>query len=396
MTPSKTDTRSLSVAGLFAGIGGIEVGLHESGHRTALLCEWDDSARRVLEQRFPDVPLARDVAELEAIPDVDLLTAGFPCQDLSQAGRTAGIRGDRSGLVDHVFRLLDGAKPGPTWLLLENVSFMLALDRGEAMRWLTEQLDERGYTWAYRVVDTRAFGLPQRRQRVLLLASRTEDPRPALLAQEHGETEITDRTGLACGFYWTEGVRGLGWAVDAVPTLKGGSSIGIPSPPAIWQPGTGRIVTPELRDAERLQGFPADWTIAGDEHAGRRKTSRWKLVGNAVSVPVAGWLGTRIGTTDVYDTARDAVLPDGARWPRAAWGRAGERHAVDVSMWPVAYARPHLNDFLEYPTAPLSARATAGFLTRAGRGNLRIPEDLICEAEAHLATMTPQGQLAVA
>ena len=129
---------------------------------------------------------------------------------------------------EHVFRLLDGAASSPTWLLLENVSFMLQLDRGEAMSWLTSALDVRGYTWAYRVVDTRAFGLPQRRQRVLLLASQSRDPRPVLLGPDHGEVEITDRTGLACGFYWTEGIRGLGWAVDAVPTLKGGSTIGIP------------------------------------------------------------------------------------------------------------------------------------------------------------------------
>ena len=386
----------LSVAGLFAGIGGIELGLDQSGHRTELLCEWDDAARRVLEHRFPDVPIAHDVAELEAIPRVDLLTAGFPCQDLSQAGRTAGIRGERSGLVDHVFRLLDGAEPAPTWLMLENVSFMLSLDRGEAMRWLTEQLDVRGYTWAYRVVDTQAFGLPQRRQRVLLLASRTRDPRPALLAQEHGEPVIADRTGLACGFYWTEGVRGLGWAVDAIPTLKGGSSIGIPSPPAIWQPGTGRIVTPDLRDAERLQGFPIDWTSAADDVPGRRRTSRWKLIGNAVSVPVAAWLGERLCTVETYDADSDAALADGARWPKAAWGREGQRHAVDASMWPVAYPRPHLTEFLEYAPAPLSARATAGFLARAARGNLRIPEDLICDAEAHLRAMTPQGQLMAA
>ena len=56
-----------------------------------------------------------------------------------------------------------------------------------------------------------------------LLASTEQDPRPALFAQEHGEVTVTDRTGLTCGFYWTEGIRGLGWAVDAVPTLKGGS-----------------------------------------------------------------------------------------------------------------------------------------------------------------------------
>lgn len=389
-------THSLRAAGLFAGIGGIETGLHDGGWETRLLCEWDDAAQRVLQHRFPDVPIFGDIAELDSLPDVDLVAAGFPCQDLSQAGGTAGIRGTRSGLVDQVFRLLDGANPAPTWLLLENVSFMLSLDRGRAMHWLTEQLEVRGYTWAYRVVDTQAFGLPQRRQRVLLLASRTDDPRPALLEQEHGPVEIEDRSGLSCGFYWTEGLRGLGWAVDAVPTLKGGSTIGIPSPPAIWESATGRIVTPDLRDAERLQGFPADWTMRADEPPARRRTSRWKLVGNAVSVPVARWIGERVLTSETYSGTNETPLTARDRWPRAAWGRAGERQAVGVSMWPVAYSRRHLHEFLKYEPAPLSARATAGFLDRASRGSLRIPEDLICDVRAHLEAMTPREQLALA
>lgn len=245
-------------------------------------------------------------------------------------------------------------------------------------------------------MDTQAFGLPQRRQRVLLLASRVEDPRPVLLNQEHGAVTIEDRARLACGFYWTESVRKLGWAVDALPTLKGGSTIGIPSPPAMWRPGTGRIVTPEIRDAERLQGFQAGWTESADEIPGRRRTDRWKLVGNAVSTPVAEWIGQRLRVTDEYDATDDAGLASGTRWPSAAWGRTGERCAVPRSMWPVAYARLHLHEFVEFEPNLLSARATAGFLSRAERGNLRIPEDLIAECRVHLEAMTPQGRLAVA
>jgi len=384
------------VVGLFAGIGGIEVGLGEAGHRSTLVCEIDDAAQDVLSERLARVELHADISTLDGLPGCDLVAAGFPCQDLSQAGGTAGITGSQSSLVEHVFRLLDAADPAPRWLLLENVSFMLSLDGGKAMAWLVDQLESRGFAWAYRVVDSQAFGLPQRRQRVLLLASRTEDPRPILLNQDE-EPDLPDSHGeeYGCGFYWTEGLRGLGWAVDAVPTLKGGSGLGIPSPPAIWRPGSGRLVTPDVRDAERLQGFPANWTTTeAAKNDARRRRDRWKLIGNAVSVPVARWLGERLFVTDSYRQL-DAEL-HGSRWPRAAWGVRGERREVQVSMWPVRWPRPHLLDYLEFDPRPLSVRATTGFLDRAKRGNLRIPEDFLCEAQLHLNSMTTEDRLMAA
>ena len=150
-----------------------------------LLSEIEPGAQAVLRTRFPDIELIGDVCDLVSLPDVDLVAAGFPCQDLSQAGRTVGIAGSRSGLVGHVFRLLE--KANPRWLLLENVPFMLQLDRGRAMRHLTSRARRLGFRWAYRVVDARSFGMPQRRQRVILLASRDEDPRPVLFADDIGE-----------------------------------------------------------------------------------------------------------------------------------------------------------------------------------------------------------------
>ncbi len=372
----------LRVAGLFAGIGGIELGLGRAGHHSDLLCEIEPAAQRVLSERFVDVPLVADVREITELPDVDLLAAGFPCQDLSQAGRTAGITGERSGLVDQVFRLLDVAR-SPSWLLLENVPFMLQLERGAAMRSLTRSLEELGFRWAYRVVDTRAFGLPQRRQRVLLLASRELDPRDVLFAEDASDPPQQSAYGVACGFYWTEGVRGLGWAVDAVPTLKGGSTIGIPSPPAIWMPD-GEVVIPDLRDAERLQGFPADWTAPADSLRGRRNGPRWKLVGNAVSVPVAEWLGHRLSDPRPYVSLLDEPLDRDGKWPQAAWGADGHAWRADVSPWPRHDQRISLADFLSFPTVPLSARATEGFLRRASRGRLRFPDGFLADLERHL------------
>jgi DNA (cytosine-5)-methyltransferase 1 len=374
------NSHGFSTVALFAGIGGIELGLAKSGHMTSLFCEFDPAAQIVLQEQFPDVAIVGDIRELRRLPSCDLVTAGFPCQDLSQAGRTAGIGGTRSGLVDEVFRLV--AETDPRWLLLENVPFMLQLDRGGAMRHLARKFAEHDFRWAYRVVDTRAFGIPQRRQRVILLASRSADPREVLFHGSEPELEPLDPEGSACGFYWTEGVRGLGWAVDGVPTLKGGSTIGIPSPPAIWMPD-GEVGTPDIRDVERLQGFPTNWT-AGAASLGRKgERHRWKLVGNAVSVPVAEWVGRRLRYPRPFDESLQESLEDGRPWPRAAWGDADGVHRVNVSRWPVVAPYESLEEFLDYPLKPLSLRAAKGFLERAGRSTLRFPEGLLEAVQAH-------------
>lgn len=262
------------------------------------------------------------------------------------------------------------------------------------MRFLTRSLDDLGFRWAYRVVDTRAFGLPQRRQRVLLLASREHDPRDVLFPEDAGAPDEPSSDGLACGFYWTEGVRGLGWAVDAVPTLKGGSTIGIPSAPAIWMPD-GRFVMPELRDGERLQGFPADWTKAADaDRPGRANGPRWKLVGNAVSVPVAQWLGERLRAPGPYDAAADRPLGASDRWPTAAWGGDGAAWQANVSAWPRHEPREHLATFLEHEPILLSPRATAGFLDRTRRSRLRFPPGFIESVERHLDRVSAMSSAA--
>lgn len=124
-----------------------------------MLCEIMPEARRVLESKpeFKDAHFESDIRELASItnsrelskrfPVADLVTAGFPCQDLSQAGRTAGISGQNSGLVSCLLELLAKRKRSPKWVLIENVPFMLQLERGGAMSYLTEALETLGPTW---------------------------------------------------------------------------------------------------------------------------------------------------------------------------------------------------------------------------------------------------------
>ncbi len=377
----KRKPRTLKTVGLFSGVGGIELGFQRAGHESLLLCEIDKPARAVLEARLPDIPKHDDICTLRKLPKgTQLVVGGFPCQDLSQAGQTRGIEGSRSGLVGEVFRLLRKT-PAP-WLVLENVPFMLQLARGQALEVIVCALEELGYRWAYRVVDARSFGVPQRRRRVFLVASLEEDPRRVLFADDRGSPADRVRSKeTACGFYWTEGVRGLGWAVDAVPTLKGGSTVGVPSPPAIWFPD-GHVGTPDIRDAERMQGFRANWTAPAAQVS--KEGLRWKLVGNAVCVPVAQWLGKRLKEPGDFKLEDVEPLVRHGAWPDAAWNVGQGRFTASVSAWPRRLKRTPLLEFLRWPVKPLSSRATAGFLRRTEKGSLRFPPGFIDALRAHL------------
>lgn len=376
--------------GLFAGIAGLELGLSAAGHTTLLFCEIDPGAQAVLRHHFPRTDVVRDVRELFSLPrETELITAGFPCQDLSQAGNTQGINGAKSGVVSNLFRLLrDNDVPH---VLIENVPFMLQLNRGQAIKQLIANLESLDYRWAYRVVDARAFGLPQRRERVILLASKMWDPKNVLFAEEAEPVEPEFCPHLACGFYWTEGTRGLGWAVDAVPTMKGGSTIGIASPPAVWLPD-GRVVLPSIRDGERLQGFADDWTLPSNEVA--RPGHRWKLVGNAVSVRTATWVGqclARLPDASKIDvTTFD--MPVGRSWPSAAYGApGGSRAAVRISKWPRSESQVHLADFLDVGASDLSLKAVTGFINRLTSGSLRYPDEFLWALRAHQERMVAKA-----
>jgi DNA (cytosine-5)-methyltransferase 1 len=137
------------------------------------------------------------------------------------------------------------------------------------------------------------------------------------------------------------------------------------------------MVTPSIRAMEVLQGFPAGWT------ADAPLRDRWKLVGNAVSVPVAGWIALRIkameqGGNVAADSLLKEPLPDGSRWPRAAQGSSEKRWRVEVTEWPVAAGsgRQHLADVLDtFGSNPLSYRATKGFRDRLVRSTLTRRQD---------------------
>jgi DNA (cytosine-5)-methyltransferase 1 len=179
------------------------------------------------------------------------------------------------------------------------------------------------------------------------------------------------------GFYWTEGRVGNGLTDDAIPPLKTGSAIGIPSPPAVLFPDGG-VKVPSIETAERLQGFPAGWT----KEAPLRQ--RWKLVGNAVSAPVVAWVAERMRSPSPWDRDLTTPMPEVSTWPIAAWGDgAGARLAVNVSEAPSAsnFGRLSAED---YTWNDLSQRALLGFVTRARDSRLRYPAGFLERLEARL------------
>lgn len=377
---------------MFGGIGGLELGLAEAGHSTLAFCEADAEAATILRGAFPSAALTRDVRRtdevLAAMPgSVSLLTAGFPCTDLSQAGRTDGFDGRASPLVRDVLRLL--ARRPITHVVLENVPNWRHLNGGAHLDEVVTALERLGYRWAYRTLDARAFGLPQRRLRLFLYASLEGDPR-AVLGQGNLPAPVAhyDLTERAHGFYWTEGRRGLGWGEDCVPTLKGGSAVGVPSPPAIVLTD-GRIVTPAIEDAERLQGLPVGWTDDARtiDDTAFRQARRWLLVGNAVNVRVAAWIGARLAHPRAYGDDHGLPLGASTKWPAAAWSDGTDRWALPLSAWPVARPALPLEAFLMHPTQPLSTRATAGFLSRLESSRLRTTPGFVEAVRRHLQNM---------
>ena len=368
----KKDNKPNNMVSLFAGIGGFELAFKKIDVRTILMCEIDKIAQHVLHANIPDVPIVDDVCSMLGIPDeTDILCAGFPCQDLSSVGGKKGLGGTRSSLVNEVFRLLRMNKV--EWVIFENVSFMLNLNKGEAISTITNELEILGYNWAYRTIDSISF-VPQHRCRVYIVASLHNDPRDVILSGEATHTYGTinyDFFEYPLGFYWTEGKHALGLVENGLPTLKAGSTIGIPSPPAIAFPN-GEISSPDIRDAERLQGFPPNWTLPAEELT--KSSNRWKLVGNAVTVNTVEWIANKIIYPQKYDSSEDQNLIIKKSWPKSAWGVNGIRKESKASIYPSDTDRSSLEEFLHFPRKQLSLKATKGFQKRLYEGGMRSPQ----------------------
>ncbi len=310
----------------FAGVGGFDLALERVGMRCVGQIEIDPACRNVLARHFPEVDRHDDIRTAinwwaaRARPPLDLLTGGFPCQDLSTAntGGRAGLAGQRSGLFFDLARAVGALRP--RWLLLENVTGLLHCHQGRDFQAVLEELGALGYGVAWTVLDAQRFGLPQQRRRVFVVGCRgavcpveilfaaepgppgtaasgtPQNPPPATRAGRGPYPDRRDRAGDGIGTLYV--IQAGGWSPlfwrDGGPayTLNTSDRHLV----AYTPPGQGRLLVRRLtpRECERLQGFPDDWTAIDADGRALADTIRYRMMGNAVAVPVVEWIGARL------------------------------------------------------------------------------------------------------
>jgi len=156
---------------LFTGIGGFDLGFERAGINVSAMCESDAPARNVLSKHWPDVPIFDDVKDIDGkqFGAIDVISGGFPCQDISLAGKRKGLAGKRSGLWWEFHRIISEAEP--KWVVIENVAGLMSSGGRRDLGAIIGSLGELGYLGGYRVLDARYFGVAQRRRRMFIVAS---------------------------------------------------------------------------------------------------------------------------------------------------------------------------------------------------------------------------------
>jgi DNA (cytosine-5)-methyltransferase 1 len=288
----------MKVSSFFSGIGGFDFGLELAGMQIVFQCEVNNLNRKVLQKHWPDIPFHDDITTLKAenIPESDVWCAGFPCQDVSLAnnGKRKGLKGGRSGLFFDFIELVQ--QRNPSWIILENVPGLLSSNSGEDFRTIISKMDELGYSVAWRVLDAKYFGTPQRRRRVFIVASYQskcaftvlfDNERTAIIAEESRSSEESFTARIGTGDNGTNFYSIQNAAIGRVHT-SGPQGKGFRCDGETWtldSRGRGDAVC-SPHDPFRIR------KITGI--SGGMDSCRYISLGNAVNVNVARWIGLGI------------------------------------------------------------------------------------------------------
>jgi len=217
---------TLTVGSLFSGIGGLDLGLERAGMKILWQCENDPFCQKVLRKHWPEVELFDDVRRLDGrtVVPVDVLCGGFPCQDVSSAGKRRGIdEGTRSGLWWEFLRIIREVKP--RWVVVENVSGLLTIDDSRGFGRVLDGLADAGYVSEWKCYRAHEFGLPHSRLRVFIVAYSQCDGDDKYVGIGRIFGKRSEMSGIG-GSYWEQFELVVGevapseWRVKGQPTTS--------------------------------------------------------------------------------------------------------------------------------------------------------------------------------
>lgn len=304
-------TSKFTFIDLFAGIGGIRLPFSELGYKCLFSSEWDKYAQKTYFANFGELPfgdICKDSTKRFIPESFDVLLAGFPCQAFSIMGKMKGFEDTRGTLFFEVASILKKHKPKA--FVLENVKQLTTHDSGNTFRVILETLTEIGYTYKWAILNALDFGVPQKRERVIIVGFRDagladefdfnfgkvkyslsdilekdEDVDPSLFASDMILKKREERTKDKKVFYpsiWHENKAGNISVLDYACALRTGASYNY-----LLVNGRRR---PSSRELLRLQGFPDKFIIAVSHSEIRRQT------GNSVAVPMIREIAKKINT----------------------------------------------------------------------------------------------------
>ncbi len=292
---------------LFAGIGGIRIPFDEMGYQCLFSSEWDAKACQTYFANFGTVPFG-DITKIPAtsIPKHDVLLAGFPCQAFSIMGKMQGFADTRGTMFFEIERILKHHQT--PYILLENVKQLVGHDGGRTFKVILERLSQLGYHVKWKVLNALDFGLPQKRERVIIVGFKhkedcdaftfdiphtpynlanilesDKDVDPSLFASDHIITKRREKTKDKNVFYpsiWHENKAGNISILNYSCALRTGASYNY-----LLVNGVRR---PSSRELLRLQGFPEKFRIAVSHQDIRRQT------GNSVAIPMIRMVAQKI------------------------------------------------------------------------------------------------------
>ena len=338
----------MNLLDLFSGIGGFHLGLEQSGFEFDWIgySEINKYANELYKRRFPDAEQLGDIKSIRSkdLPEIDIVTFGFPCQDLSIAGKRGGLQANRSSLFFEAMRIVGAKKP--KYFIFENVKGLFSSNEGQDFDLILRTVADIGYDGQWQLLNTRWY-LPQNRERLFFVGHirgesrpkvfpigedegifskeynrRIKKPLPSITATEYKGASKQRPQNLIADYRKDEGLyqvktHNLQQRNPNRPSkLKGqpggsgllskedGTSYCLESH-NLQAVEVKPVLTPEKQDqhgdmegsnirrltpkeAERLQGFPDGWT------EGQSDTQRYKQLGNAVSVPVVKAIGDKL------------------------------------------------------------------------------------------------------